>query len=149
MKTVFKEFAVSFDIYPIFLENVWQNAIHLTSGGNQEKYGDRTPGVFPQNDAWYISSSINGSVDNAFIYHGLIPLKTWSSIQISQNFVNGQYIYLIKLNNTLIFSTVNIQPEDFSNVKVYASDPWHKAMKGFVRNLDIASGSTGKNIQEF
>ncbi|XP_065653613.1 SCO-spondin-like isoform X1 [Hydra vulgaris] len=143
IRTIFKEFSVSFDIYPLFFDNVWQNVIHLTSAGNQERYGDRIPGVFPKNDSFYISSAINGSADNAFVYNNLFPLNTWSSIHISQKLFYAKYSYIIKLNKTTIFSTINTKAEDFQNVKVYASDPWHKTLKGFIRNLSISSGSTG------
>ena len=137
-----KEYIVSFEVYPISLYSNWTNVIHLTTGGDWENFGDRNPAVFfhPNTSILHIASAINNDLNRVFDT-APIPLKQWSSIEISQQLVNQSYIYCIRVNESVVYSVVNNIPLKLSNVKVYAGDPWYAAQNGFIRNLIITSKS--------
>ncbi|XP_047145232.1 uncharacterized protein LOC105847055 isoform X2 [Hydra vulgaris] len=123
----------------------WTNVIHLTTGGDNGKYGFRTPAIFisPNSpDKLQIASAINGSFNYVF-YTQSLPLNEWSSIKVSQTQLNEKYIYTVYLNELLIFSIENTMPQSFSNVLVYAADPWNTAQDGLIKDFKI---TTGNNI---
>ena len=73
-------------------------------------------------------------------------MDTWLNIKITQggqidlsNDGHDKIIYSIYLNNVQVFTTENRQPEDFTNVKVYAGDEWYDPLKGHIKNLVIKS----------
>ena len=60
-----------------------------------------------------------------------------------------QYFYEIKMNGSLIYSTVNTDPKSFDDVRVYAADPWYTPVDGEIKNLEIfkrCSSYTGHDI---
>ena len=149
LNSLAKEFTVSFEVYPTSLYSNWTNVIHLTTGGNVENFGDRNPAVFflPNKNNLHIASAIDNE-SNSIFDTACIPLKQWSSIEISQQLVNQSYTYCIRVNESIVYSVVNNIPLELSNVKVYAGDPWYAAQNGFIRNLIITSKSPtyGTNI---
>ena len=48
-------------------------------------------------------------------------------------------MYRISIGGEELHAVENSQPEEFHNVKVYASDPWYPAQPGSIRNLVIES----------
>ena len=147
LKALYKEYTVSFEVKPtsFFLNNFsFTNVIHLIAGGDEEMYEDRNPGVwfYPNyyfsKGALYISPAVKNSVDKTYEKQAL-PLFYWSSIKIKQMLVDCFYNYSITINNTLIYSTINVEAVELSNVIVYAADPWYPAQIGSIRNLMIIS----------
>ena len=69
----------------------------------------------------------------------------WTSIHISQTLEEGKYIYRITIGGEEVHAVENSEPEEFSDVKVYASDPWHNAQPGSIRNLVIKSRYQGES----
>ena len=61
----------------------------------------------------------------------------WISIEIGQTKHLSEYRYNIKINGNLLRSVVNKYPQDFPNVKVYASDDWYTPSPGYIRNLSV------------
>ena len=64
------------------------------------------------------------------------PIDQWTAVEISQKAdSNGVYEYAIKIDNVEKYSMTNTQPESFTDVKVYTSDPWNPAANAIIRNL--------------
>merc|ERR1712002_251879 len=58
-----KEFLISFELYINSIsEEEWQNVLHITTGDNIGKMGDRIPGVWvTDKKELYVSFAINGN----------------------------------------------------------------------------------------
>ena len=138
--TLGKEWRVTHDFKPTqYLSPIWANSLHLTSGGNSEHYGARTPGIWPSMgdpSKSYIASAVNG--ENSYIYRpDRPPVDVWTSVEISQTLEGERYMYRIIGGGQEVHAVENTQPQEFQGVKVYASDPWHEAQPGSIRNLVI------------
>jgi len=73
-------------------------------------------------------------------YSDIIPINTWISVQLRQQLENGKYQFIFLLDGKQIFKKENPTPQEFNNVKVYASSPWYSyAQEGSIRNLVVAS----------
>ena len=66
LPTLGKEWKISFQFNPTnYNFTDWTNLVHLTVGGNMEKYGDRIPPIFFKPDrGLLVSSFINGKNNN-------------------------------------------------------------------------------------
>ncbi|XP_065652260.1 uncharacterized protein LOC105843863 isoform X3 [Hydra vulgaris] len=140
-----KTYSVSFKLKPRSYSQGWKSVIHLTIGGNLGQYGDRCPAVWFHSDGsgrLYISAVVNGNKDYTFTTQPL-SLNQWSSLQISQFQTNGVYMYTVYLNELLVHSVINKQPQSFLNVKVYTADPWYDAQDGVIKDLKVISGYNG------
>ncbi|XP_065679558.1 uncharacterized protein LOC100201038 isoform X2 [Hydra vulgaris] len=134
-----KEFLLSFDVKPHFLSSEWSNIIHFTNGSNIGNVGDRIPGVwFHENGSGslYIATPLNDDPNHAFETYPL-PLNQWTTVEISQHHQEDIYLYTVKLNGEIVFNEQNEHAKSFKNVKVFASDPWHNAQNGSIKNLYI------------
>ena len=119
--------------------------LHFTIGENTGTYGDRNPAVFlTPGRKLKICSPINGDADKCYTSDITLDKMRWISLQITQKFHNEQYHYKIKIDNDLKQHTVNDDPNMFTNVSVYASNPWIEPMDGMIRNLRVIS-PTSKN----
>ncbi|XP_065671478.1 uncharacterized protein LOC136089419 isoform X2 [Hydra vulgaris] len=139
-----KSYSVSFKIKPkSYKTMVYSSVIHLTIGGNKGNDGDRTPGVWFSNDglgSLLIVSSVNGDVDYSYFTQPL-QLNEWSSIRISQFQINEVYMYALYFNGSIIYSIKNAQPKEFSNVYVYAADPWYETIDATIKDFRILNGN--------
>ncbi|XP_065681608.1 uncharacterized protein LOC100199805 isoform X2 [Hydra vulgaris] len=143
-----KVYFISLDVYPKKFASSRHNVIHFTIGSDQFKYGDRVPGVWFDNDGigkLYIAAPINGNLDSSFVTNP-INLDIWSNIRISQFYNGSFYVYTIILNEECVHTQVNNKPESFSDVKVYASDPWSIAQDGLIKNLFIINGDSSNEL---
>ena len=108
----------------------WTNLVQLTIGGNAEAYGDRTPAIFfHRKQGMMVASAVSGmknyrpksNVGGRTKFWKLPNPGEWTWIEIGQrqeertNAVN----FYISINDTEIFSVLNTQPRNFSNVKVF------------------------------
>ena len=140
----------------------WRNVIHLTTGGNKGVYGYRVPGIWLSSDhKLHITSAVNG-VDN-FIYNYGKPVEEneWTRLEIQQIFIGSkvdflhdfenhfklsfQYYYQITINGSLVKVWINNNPQPFTNVMVYAADPWYQPVNGKIRHL-VLSDKKGENL---
>ncbi|XP_047144978.2 uncharacterized protein LOC101236634 isoform X1 [Hydra vulgaris] len=140
-----KAYSISFKIKPKSYSFGLKNIIHLTINKDLGKYGDRTPAIFFLSDNSHrlsITSAVSGNIIYDFLTQPL-PLNEWTSIQILQIQLNGKYVYSVYLNETMVHSIENTNPQSFENVKVYAANPWYDALDGSIKNLKIISGSNG------
>nr|XP_047140253.1 uncharacterized protein LOC105847613 [Hydra vulgaris] len=139
-----KSYSVSFKIKPkSYKAMVFSSVIHLTIGGNVGNDGDRTPGIWFSNDAsgsLLIASSVNGVVSHSYPTKPL-QLHEWSSIRVSQFQFNDVYMYALYFNGGIIYKIQNSQPKTFSNVYVYAADPWSDTADASIKDFRIINGN--------
>ena len=140
LKTMKAQWRVSFQFKASdYSDRGWTNLLHLTIGANSGHYGDRNPAIFfKAGHGMMVSSAVSGKHDyNKYITDDRPSLNTWTWIKISQELIQGKSTYVIKLNDKLVHSVVNTQPQEFNNVKVFGSDPWHKAQPGSIKDFTI------------
>ena len=153
-KNLFKEFSVSFELNPSYSFNQTDdllNILHLTLGKSIGRYGDRVPGVWlnPVTQLLYISSAVNGKVEYSVDFQNVTPFSQWTNITIVQELVNESYWFSVYMNGTSQSRLQNTDVRKFYAVTVYACDPWHKKLAGFMRNLKILTGMNGKLFINF
>lgn len=131
-------YELSFQIRPFGVVRGWSNIIHVTTGGNNEKYGDRTPAVFFHSETTKlrVCSAISGNKNHCWTSSSL-PMHKFTSIRIMQRAVNGKLLYKIFVNGTENYSTENNRAEHFGKVDIYSSDKWNPAAKVYLRNLKL------------
>lgn len=138
-----KEFVISFDFYPRNYSGGWNNAIHFTNGPDFGTYGSRIPTTFFNKDEMRINTAISGNNNN--VYHGQLPeLNIWTQIVISQILENDQYIHRIIIDGNEVRKIENTLPAIFTNVTVYACDPWYKVQNGEMKNIVVSPPPSGK-----
>ena len=143
LSTLGKEWNITHDFNPTEYHGDWKNSLHLTTGENNDKYGDRTPAIMLKKPLMFISSAVNGNKDYKH-WHKRPPEGEWTPIQISQTLEDGRYMYRIVIGEEEVHAVENNEPKEFCNVKVYASDPWGPAQPGAIRNLLIESAGQGE-----
>ena len=106
----------------------WTNLIHLTLGGNAESYGDRTPAIFfHRKQGMMVASAVSGEKNFRPKSNGgetkfwkLPNPGEWTRVEIGQRQeerTNAVSFY-ISINDKQLFSVLNTQPRNFSDVKV-------------------------------
>ena len=102
----------------------WTNVIHFTTGGDYAHYGNRVPAVWVNNRGFFqISSAVSGSKD--YWKKFKFSLGRQYNITIQQYKQNGKYWFEITIDGSSIVNVENTKPTNFSNVKLYTSDPWY------------------------
>ncbi|XP_065667329.1 uncharacterized protein LOC136087780 [Hydra vulgaris] len=137
-----KEYLISFDVYPSKFVGGYHNVLHFTTGFDDKSYGDRVPGIWFRDDGigiLTIVAAVNGFPGLGFITKP-IGLKMWTNIKIAQVLKISFYIFTIRINEEVVFAGINYQPKSFDNVIVYASDPWHEAQDGLIKNFFVING---------
>jgi len=115
------------------------SSVHLTVEGGGEAYGDSVPAIFfHPHHGMLVISAVNGQHNfHANVTQHRPNLGQWTSIEISQELVSGEFWLKISIGGREVFAVNNQLPTEFSSVKVFASDPWHLAQPGSIRNLTI------------
>ncbi|XP_065671444.1 uncharacterized protein LOC105844195 isoform X4 [Hydra vulgaris] len=140
LKTLSKEYLISVEVLPAYLEDGMNSVLRVTNGNNDGTYGDKIPAVWLyKNGSLQICSAINGN-SNFCINTKPIKSKVWSKIEIKQVIVDGGYSYSVNLNGETSFTTSNTDVREFQNAKIYSGDPWYQAQTGYIRNLVIYNG---------
>nr|XP_047142754.1 uncharacterized protein LOC105844855 isoform X2 [Hydra vulgaris] len=149
LKTLPKEYSISFEVNASsFITNNWTNIIHFTIKEDNNKYGDRTPAVFfypSKMGIMQICAPVNGNKNYAILSNE-IKLLEWTKVTIAQLLVDGHYKYSIQVAGMTINTTTNSNASEFSNVKIYASNPWHIAQPGFLRNIIVTNACATNNL---
>ena len=65
------------------------------------------------------------------------PVNDWCSLEVIHQVEEGEYVYNVTINGVVEYSTKNSDPAKFSDVLVYASDPWHPAHPSRIRAFTI------------
>ena len=144
LPTLGMEWILSFDFRPTdYSFKGWTSLVHMTIGSNSGNYGDRTPAIFfHPTQGMHVTSAINGNKNWVKNVAPPPPIGEWTTLSVSQKSSGGKYFYSIQVGGQEIFSVENTQPREFSNVKVYASDPWYTAQPGDIRALTIIAAGT-------
>ncbi|XP_065663719.1 uncharacterized protein LOC105844855 isoform X3 [Hydra vulgaris] len=149
LKTLPKEYSISFEVnVSSFITNNWTNIIHFTIKENNNMYGDRTPAVFfypSKIGIMQICAPVNGSKNYAILSNE-IKLLEWTKVTITQLLVDGHYKYSIQVAGMTLYTITNYDAREFSNVKIYASNPWHIAQPGFLRNIIVKNACATNNL---
>lgn len=114
-----------------------QSVIHFTEGGNCCQVGERIPAVFVDNTGRLFNRIPINEEGNYKVDTDDYPLGQWPQVEFSQTLENDKFYYLVKVNGKMIEKKENTAPKDFSNVKVYAGNPWQPPLEGYIRNLVI------------
>ena len=133
-----KEWKVSLDYRPTSTSmSDWSSVFRMTIGGENGNYGDRIAFIHPNRQMrLYVCSPINGDPNHNKGFNPP-PLHKWTNIEVAQRLDEGSYWYTIKIGGEEVFKVKNSQPEEFSDVKVFAADPWQTTQPGYVRNITI------------
>ena len=114
------EFAIKVTQLPTW---TWTNVFHFTADKDNGNYGDRIPALFIHKDGHFqICSAVNGEVN----YHIDFYFKLGKEYQIAikQYEDMGKYFHEIIIDDVVKDKIQNTQPQNFPNVKLYASNPW-------------------------
>ena len=124
--TLDKTWHLEMNIRPNDIGAGFTNLFHATIGGNQGAYGDRVPAI------WFIGgstkltigSAVNGN-GNYWFHTEPLEMHEWSKVEVRQDFIDGQYIFQIWVNDIEVHSVENTRAQVFNNVEVFAGDPWY------------------------
>ena len=142
-----KEWRVSFEFKPTnYNFQGYAQILHMTTGGKGGKVGDRTPALMiHKTKGVYIVTTLNGKPSVGYFSKKKPARNKWSAVEISQIKKGSKYTFSVTLNNKKLWARENNKPEEFEDVKVYASSNWYAAQPGYVRKLRIENMIPGKN----
>ncbi|XP_066930962.1 uncharacterized protein [Clytia hemisphaerica] len=113
---LFRELDTSFTFCRLF---------HMTKGGQNTVYGDRTPlvSIRTADNVLQISTALNGKKShNALLISNELQINQTIALEIHQRYVkNGNYKYYILVDGVVIMDDMNYTAEQFHDVKVYAT----------------------------
>ena len=114
------------------------SVFRMSIGDNWTNYGDRIAYIHPtmDNSSW-ITSPINGDPNGGVLLFSSPPVGEWCSVEVVHQVEEGEYVYNVSINGVVKYSTKNSEPSEFSDVLVYASDPWIPAQASHIRALTI------------
>ena len=159
MPTVGLEWRLAFDYktpaYPMESDGWASNVIHAQSiPGNCCEIGQRLPIVVlaesdgtinPLSEAdgttglkFYVSYPIGTEwpLPDHTVYSKPVEYDTWNTIQIQQVLKDAKYMYSIVINGIEVENVENVIPQEFTNVKLFASDDYYQfTAHGTLRNL--------------
>ena len=117
-------FSVEFTIKVTKLPpTTWTNVFHFTASGDNSNDGDRIPALFIKNQNQIGYFQICNGIKNVAIYHEIYIGKVYQFI-IKQYKQMEKVFYQIIIDDESIHNEENENPQSFSKVKLYASDPW-------------------------
>ena len=144
-----KEWRVTHEFRPTdYSAKGWTNSLHLTKGGNKG-HGKRTPAIFFHATKGIVVAFAKDDSSNTKHYikgDDRPPTNEWTRIKISQELLNQKYMITIRIGCKTVFTVQNKKPNEYSEIKVYASDQFYAALPGSIRNLIIetrTNSSTG------
>ena len=146
-----KEWKLSFEFKASSFTTGLRQILHMTIGGkgigSSAEYGDRTPAIWASSRRGFlISSAVNGKYSYAKYFKSLPAKGKWINIEIGQELEESEMTYYIIIGGKKVHSTVNSEPEEFENVKVFSSSPWYTPVSGLIRNLLIENKDDGKSL---
>ena len=108
-------------------------------GGNNAKFGDRTPAIFLHKGlSMRIFSAVNDEHNFKFTTPDDIPMNEWTRVEISQlRQPDGVYQLTIRIGGIIVLQKTNTDPKEFSDVKVYTGDNFYKPADAKIANLMI------------
>ena len=83
----------------------------------------------------YPIDSVWPGIDHT-VYSMAVSYDAWNTIEIQQVLENGKYMYSIVINGIELENVENVAPQEYTDVKVFASDTYYQfSANGFMRNL--------------
>ena len=112
--------------------------LHLTDKDiNTSSYGGRVPAVwFNSRGKLWIECSKNNTGNRGHSLRGP-QVGKWTQITFIQEDFLGKSRYRVLIDGVEKYNVENVQDKSFYNVRVYASNPWHSALHGYIKNLSI------------
>ena len=133
-------YTVEFDIMVTNSVSGWTNVFHFTADGNYDNYGDRLPALYINTGEYFhICSAVNGNAN----YWQNFDFELGKQYQITiRQFKTSRetYWYEIIIDGESRLKIENTQPQSFSSVKLYMSDPWYTSFSsdlGSICNVKI------------
>ena len=136
-------FDIYFDLKLNSFSDGFRSVIHLTIGEDNSKYGDRIPGIWVYKQGLHVSFAINNNKNNWF---NSKPLQKgeWIKVHIRQYLESGIATFTLNINNENVYTVQNANPQVFTNVTVYAGDPWSEAQDGSIKMFNVINYFDGK-----
>ncbi|XP_047140136.1 uncharacterized protein LOC124815450 isoform X1 [Hydra vulgaris] len=143
--TIPKVYEISFEVYLTSVSTTPTNLIHFTTGNNCCGYGTRIASVFvsSQSTLAEFTAPVNGNGNYHFF--AKLPLMKWTKITSKQYLSHGMYFYAVEIDGQTVHIVQNNDTRIFENVKLYISNVWFNATKGFIRNLAVPMLETNSN----
>ena len=113
------EFEITVTHQPV---SAWTNVFHFTANAENSNYGDRIPAMYININRFEISSAVDG-IKN-YVFYTSFELGRKYKFIIQQFKASGTYWYEIIKDGKSELKIQNTQPQSFSNVKLYGSNPW-------------------------
>ena len=134
-----EEWEISFDFKPDdYTTQAFTSILHLTINDDMTQIGDRIPAIFYNPDSGlHIATAIGNNPNSHRDVMPAPPVGKWTSIVVSQLKSGSKTTFSVKVDGADPFSVENPDPQEFSDVKVYAADPWWDAQPGSIRGLTI------------
>ncbi|XP_065640660.1 uncharacterized protein LOC105849165 isoform X2 [Hydra vulgaris] len=132
-------FDIYFDLKLNSFSDGFRSVIHLTIGEDNSKYGDRIPGIWVSNQKLLVAFAINNN-KNEYFESKPLQRGQWINIHIRQHAESGRASYTLYINNENVYTVPNLNPQVFTNVKVYAGDPWYEVQDGYIRKFNVING---------
>ena len=73
------------------------------------------------------------------------PANEWSTVEISQAERGSKVVFSLVVNGERLWTVENTDPKEFSDVQVFASNPWHVAQAGSIRGFRIENMMPGES----
>merc|ERR1719285_52171 len=134
-----KEWMVDFMFKPTSLTSPGiLSILHLTDKEerNSNTYGGRIPALW----FYFGKLRIESAKDNTRTRNHTLPqppIGKWTQITITQEYLSGKFRYRVLIDGVEQYNVENAQDGQFRNVRVYASNPWHEALPGYIKNLSV------------
>ena len=65
------------------------------------------------------------------------PVGEWYNVEVVHQVEEGEYVYNVTIDGVVKYSTKNSDASEFTDVLVYASDPWNPSQPSHIRALTI------------
>nr|XP_047131969.1 uncharacterized protein LOC124811010 [Hydra vulgaris] len=139
LPTLDETFFDSFDLkLDSFLNSDYNSVLVFTS----EVYDQQILEVYTFRKLLHVAFGIRSELNAIIFKFKPSPLGQWTSIFISQ-YLKANNIYFKISVNEATYELQNLSPETFTNVNVYAGDPWRETQNGSIKRLVVISYPDG------
>ncbi|XP_065642228.1 uncharacterized protein LOC136071706 [Hydra vulgaris] len=140
-----KEYEITFEtcLTSFTSGNNWSslsNVFFFTTGGNVSCVLCMW---FTPSGKMYFSATINHTIHQLTTKPFELGCKKYKIYQVQHH---GYYILSIEVDELILSRVKNVAPQEFTNVKLYISDPRFIAQPGIIRNLIIRRGCSDCNL---
>ena len=136
-------------VIPLHYQAGFFSVVHLSTGGNDNSYGDRIPAIlFYDYGRLYTCSALNGNKNKCISSPDRLLLNQWFFIRVSQESINQtSYNYTVNFNGINTYTVINNDARVFSDVQVFTSSPWYSAQPCSIRKLTITGGNVSLGMK--